>query len=743
MKQWQTVRWLLPTLIIILLVVAACTGIADDRSANTRTTPAFIFSPTPGTDGDAAQAGTPDLLVVVVTPTPAEQEEAADASADEGVTASEEGASEGAAHGEGTANEAGATAAAPDAASGEATNEGDQANAAPAALAMSETELISTGEQVYTQECASCHQLNGAGTSSYPALNNNAVVTDEEPTAVISTILLGRGEMPAFADTLSPEQIAAVASYIRNAWDNNAAVVMPAQVNQVADGGSAAATADDTTTADASAEDAAEEPAAQDAATEGAGVEDAGAENGVTAAEEGAAAQNTPAATAPLTETATMTATTAATPVPATAAPTGTAAMTTTATATATLPTAAGVTWTPAPIMTVTMAAPSVVTGTPTAPTAPGNATPQAQATPAATGEAPQASSADAEQLISMGEEIYAQECASCHQLNGEGTSSYPALNNNELVTSEDPSAPLTVILHGRGEMPAFADTLSAEEIAAVLSYVRSAWDNSAASVTVEQVTQEGAPADDTGDDSTVPQNESAAQAAATPAATGTMTTTATPEGDAAGDEAAISATPAATGTMTTTATPEAEAAGNAADTTSTPAPDDPNQAEDEAAGAEDSVQSSEEQEATEAGVPRQAESVVEPPEEDNMTAMDEAAEEATPVSPEELISMGESLYTLNCAACHQAEGRGVANAYPPLAGNAFVNTEDPTPVIQVIITGRAGMPRFSADLSAREIAAIVSYVRNAWGNEAAAVSPDQVRSVRESVSDGAESGGH
>lgn len=444
-------------------------------------------------------------------------------------------------------------------------------------------------------------------------------------------------------------------------------------------------------------------------------------ESGVTTAEEGAAAQNPPAATAAMTATTTVTATNQTT------ATAGTAAMTATTTATATLPTAAGATWTPAPVVTVTLAATAAVTGTSTAPTA--NATPQAQTTPAAPEQAGQESSADAEQLISMGEEIYAQECASCHQLNGEGTSSYPALNNSELATSEDPSAALDVILHGRGQMPAFADTLSEEEIAAVLSYVRNAWDNNASAVAVEQVTQ-------TGDaDSTTTQSETEDQAVATtatpaaPAATGTMTTTAT------------AATPAATGTVTTTATTEADTAGGEGETeVSPPAPDDPNQAAGEADD-EETVQTSEE--TTEAGVPKQAEAVVEPPEQDSMTAMDEAAQEATPVSPEELISMGENLYTLNCAACHQAEGQGIAGAYPPLAGNAFVTTEDPTPVIRVIITGRAGMPRFSDDLSAREIAAIVSYIRNAWGNEAAPVSAEQMRSVREEVSGGAESGGH
>jgi mono/diheme cytochrome c family protein len=80
------------------------------------------------------------------------------------------------------------------------------------------------------------------------------------------------------------------------------------------------------------------------------------------------------------------------------------------------------------------------------------------------------------------------------------------------------------------------------------------------------------------------------------------------------------------------------------------------------------------------------------------------------------------------------AEGEGIDGIYPNLANNAFVTTEDPAPAIEVMISGRAGMPRFSDDLSARQIAAILSFVRNGWGNDASAVVPDQVRILREAI---------
>ena len=104
------------------------------------------------------------------------------------------------------------------------------------------------------------------------------------------------------------------------------------------------------------------------------------------------------------------------------------------------------------------------------------------------------------------------------------------------------------------------------------------------------------------------------------------------------------------------------------------------------------------------------------------------------PLSDEELISMGEEEFSKYCAACHQADGQGIPNAYPALASNAFVLAEDPSGVLRVIFTGRAGMPHFRDALSSQEIAAIVSYVRNSWGNEASTVSAEQVRTIEEEI---------
>lgn len=91
---------------------------------------------------------------------------------------------------------------------------------------------------------------------------------------------------------------------------------------------------------------------------------------------------------------------------------------------------------------------------------------------------------------------------------------------------------------------------------------------------------------------------------------------------------------------------------------------------------------------------------------------------------------LGAQLYTLNCAPCHGLEGQGLPGVYPAFAGNAFV-TGDPVTVARVPLNGRGGMPTFREVLSDVELAAILSYIRNSWGNEADPVTPELVAQVR------------
>ncbi|HTI67950.1 MAG TPA: cytochrome c [Caulobacteraceae bacterium] len=90
---------------------------------------------------------------------------------------------------------------------------------------------------------------------------------------------------------------------------------------------------------------------------------------------------------------------------------------------------------------------------------------------------------APASAAAAPGARLFADNCAACHQPEGQGIAgAFPALAANSFVQGPA-EAPLTVLLNGRGGMPTFRNDLSDEQIAGVLSYVRSAWGNKAGPV--------------------------------------------------------------------------------------------------------------------------------------------------------------------------------------------------------------------------------------------------------------------
>lgn len=97
------------------------------------------------------------------------------------------------------------------------------------------------------------------------------------------------------------------------------------------------------------------------------------------------------------------------------------------------------------------------------------------------------------------------------------------------------------------------------------------------------------------------------------------------------------------------------------------------------------------------------------------------------PPEPEKVISSGQRLYVEFCAECHQTDGTGWSDLYPRLAGNPIVTLHDPEPIIDTVTYGQGSMMGFHDKLTSQEIAAILSYIRNAWGNHAAAVSFRQI----------------
>jgi len=205
--------------------------------------------------------------------------------------------------------------------------------------------------------------------------------------------------------------------------------------------------------------------------------------------------------------------------------------------------------------------------------------------------------------IASSGGEIYGAKCAACHQANGQGTGAYPPLRGNPHVVGSDPSEMIATIVNGRsgplavngttynGRMPTWKGQLSNADIAAVATYVRSAWTNTASGVTEQQVAAAG-----------------------------------------------------------------------------------------------------------------------------------------TPV----LSAVGASVYAAKCAACHGASGQGGGRGtFPALAHNTVVNASDAAGMIGVIEHGRSMMPSWKGQLSAADIAAVATFVRSAWGNSAGPVTEQDVGAVK------------
>lgn len=97
-----------------------------------------------------------------------------------------------------------------------------------------------------------------------------------------------------------------------------------------------------------------------------------------------------------------------------------------------------------------------------------------------------------------------------------------------------------------------------------------------------------------------------------------------------------------------------------------------------------------------------------------------------------ELAARGEKVYAANCVACHQANGAGVPGAFPALAGSPMVNGPQDGQ-IDILLNGKNAMPGWKSVLSDTEIAAVITYTRNSWGNKAEdnIVQPAEVLAAR------------
>ena len=98
-----------------------------------------------------------------------------------------------------------------------------------------------------------------------------------------------------------------------------------------------------------------------------------------------------------------------------------------------------------------------------------------------------------------------------------------------------------------------------------------------------------------------------------------------------------------------------------------------------------------------------------------------------------ELVARGEKVYASTCVACHGPAGQGSpAMKAPALAGNKFVTGAEPGP-IDTVLNGRpnTAMQAFKQQFSDTDIAAVITYARNSWGNKASDVQPAEVKARR------------
>jgi mono/diheme cytochrome c family protein len=106
------------------------------------------------------------------------------------------------------------------------------------------------------------------------------------------------------------------------------------------------------------------------------------------------------------------------------------------------------------------------------------------------------------------------------------------------------------------------------------------------------------------------------------------------------------------------------------------------------------------------------------------------------------LLSFGQTVYATQCATCHRSDGHGMPPEYPPLAGNPSIQMQSAVNPIRMVLNGGFppgthgnpqpyGMPPFAQRLSDDEVAAVVTYIRAAWGNHGAAVSSGEANALR------------
>lgn len=117
----------------------------------------------------------------------------------------------------------------------------------------------------------------------------------------------------------------------------------------------------------------------------------------------------------------------------------------------------------------------------------------------------------------------------------------------------------------------------------------------------------------------------------------------------------------------------------------------------------------------------------------------------ATPPAGDDPIGRGKKVFeSKGCAGCHQASGEGLPGVNPPLAGSEWVLAEGPNRLIRIVNNGLNGpitvkgvaynnqMPALGEAMTTKELADVLSYIRNTWGNKASIVKESEVKAIVE-----------
>ena len=308
------------------------------------------------------------------------------------------------------------------------------------------------------------------------------------------------------------------------------------------------------------------------------------------------------------------------------------------------------------------------------------------------------------------GKAIFAARCATCHQASGLGAGPFPPLAGNPDVVAADTKDVIGTVLNGKsgaitilgkqysGAMPAWKGQLTNAEIAAVLTYVRSAWTNKAPSVTEEQVAAAAAPVMLSGSEIYAVKCAACHQAAG-------QGTSAYPPLDGNADVTAADPKPILAIIVNGRSGP-LSVGGKSYNGT----------------------------------MPTWKGQLTNPDIAAVATYIRSAWSNKAPAVSEQIVAsagsavlstVGQSIYAAKCTSCHKANGSGLSGVFPALAGNAHVTASDPGPMIGTIERGKGAMPSWKGQLSSADVAAVATYIRGAWGNKAGPVSESDVTAAK------------